>query len=97
MDPVDCVAEDKKDLSLELLKGRCRQCGGEGQPTRMVIEVPDGLHDALRVQRRSGFEFHGFPADAMPTIERLYPHIAAVMKVRLQDEEGRDGGGEGGG
>ena len=49
--------------------------------------MPKGFRLHFEFTDEADLEFHGFPPDAMPTIERLFPHLAAVMKVAYKTKK----------
>jgi hypothetical protein len=75
------VADDIKELSHEILKDDV--CSEEewDTPDGMVIEMPKGCRMHFSFDDEATLHFHGFPKDALSTVERLYPHVTAAMKV----------------
>ena len=76
------AADDIKELSHELMKDEVCTEAEMDSPHGMIIEMPKGFRLHFEISDEVDLQFvQGFPQDAMPTIERLYPHLAAVMKV----------------
>jgi hypothetical protein len=80
------TADDMKDLSLELAKDevcteREKVKSEWDSPHGLIIELPKGFHLHFEFTDEVDLLFHELPRDAMPTIERLFPHLAQVMKV----------------
>ena len=80
------TADDVKDLSEELAKDEvCTKKEWERRefdsPHGRIIELPKGFRLHFEFTDEVDLLFHELPSDAMPTIERLFPHLAAVMKV----------------
>ena len=74
-------AEDEQSIIKQLTKDDVGNVEENDSPHGMVIDVPAGFTIHLDLTDDADFEFRGFAADSMPTFERFYPHIAAVMKV----------------
>jgi hypothetical protein len=75
------TADDIKELSRAMLKDNVCSQEEWDSPDGMVIEMPKGFRLHFEFSDEADLLFHGFPPDAMPTLERLYPHLAAVMQV----------------
>ena len=80
------TADDIKDLCLELAKDEvCKEREAVNDewdsPHGMIIELPKGFRLHFEFDDEADLVFHPFPSEAGPTLERLFPHLAAVMKV----------------
>jgi len=80
------TADDMKDLSLELAKDevcteRERVKREWDSPHGLIMELPKGFRLHFEFNDEADLEFHPFPSEAGPTMQRLFPHLYAVMKV----------------
>jgi hypothetical protein len=75
------TADDHSELSKELMKDDVCTQEEWDSPHGIIMEMPKGLRLHFYFDDDIDLMFFGFPPDAMPTFERLYPHLAAVMKV----------------
>jgi hypothetical protein len=78
------VADDLKDLTQELIKDDAEEAGEWDSADGLIIEMPKGFRLHFAFDDDATMHFAGFPKDAMPTVERLYPHLAAAMQVRYK-------------
>ena len=84
------TAEDKDDLNKQLLGDEVCTFEEMDSPDGLIIEIPRGFRIHLHLNELAEFEFYGFRRDAMPTLERLYPHLAAAMKVNCKTKKAAD-------
>ena len=87
------TADDIKDLSLELAKDEvCTEKEWDNRewdsPHGMIIEMPKGFRVHLKFTDDVDLLVHPLSRDATPTLERLYPHLTAVMKVSYKTKKG---------
>jgi hypothetical protein len=76
------TAENDNELRQELMKeGVCLENDEWDSPDGLIIEMPKGFRLHFYFNDEADLMFFGFPQDAMPTVERLYPHLAAAFKV----------------
>ena len=80
------TADDMKDLPRSWRKMRCARSAsasrGVGQPARADHRAAEGLPPALRASTTKLIcEFRRFPSERGRRSQRLFPHLAAVMKV----------------
>jgi hypothetical protein len=75
------TADDIKELSQELAKDEVCSEREWDSPHGLNIELPKGFRLHFEFTDEVDLLFHELPPDAMPTIERLFPHLAAVMNV----------------
>ena len=84
------VADDIKDLIQEFMKDNAFEGEEWDSPHGLIIEMPKGFRLHFAFDDDGTMHFAGFPKDAMPTVERLYPHFAAAMKVGYKTEQAAD-------
>jgi hypothetical protein len=72
------AVEDESQLATELAADA--PCSPEevDSPRGVVLELPRGFRAHFCLADNGAFEFTGWPQDAIPTLERLYPHLSAV-------------------
>ena len=76
------AADDIKELSHELMKDEVCTDEEMDSPHGMIIEMPKGFRLHFEFDDEVDLVFvHGLSLDARPTVERLFPHLAAAMKV----------------
>jgi hypothetical protein len=47
----------------------------------IIIPLPKEMRVHLHFTEDFGFEFHGWPAEATPTLRTLFPHLMAATEV----------------
>ena len=82
------AVENESDAPAALLKDDVCTQEEWDSPDGMVIEMPPGFRLHFHFNDEADLVFHGFNADAMPTLDRLYPHLSAAMKVRYKTKKG---------
>jgi hypothetical protein len=80
------TADDMKELSLELAKDevcteRQVETGEWDSDHGLIMELPKGFRLHFEFTEEADVEFHPLPSEAGPTLERMFPHLYAVMKV----------------
>ena len=83
------AAENEQDAPKELVKEP--QCTLEESAAEgIVIELPKGFRLHFELTDTGEFAFQGFPQDALPTLGRLYPHLAALFNTPFNTAEEAD-------
>ena len=75
------TAEDEKDMAHQLMKEQVCTDEEMDSPHGLVIDMPKGFNFHFRLNDQAEFEFQKFTEEGMPTVERLYPHLAVVYRT----------------
>lgn len=78
------LAGDSQEEVVEALSysGVCsvEEAVGENAKPGIIMPLPKGLRIHLHLTDGGGFEFRGFPDEAIETLRTLYPHLIALTE-----------------